>query len=149
MAGVFFTQNTGEVSLSAATAKTIWELTAASNHRVLIHELLLFFKGTTVGNEPVTVELTRFAATGTGSSGTSQKKDPDYSETIQASFKYNDTVEPSSQTALKTWYIHPQSGMIYPLPINRLWPVPGGDLVGIRCTADDAVTVGLSVELEE
>ncbi len=149
MAGVYFTMGTGEISLSAATAKTILEVTAASNHRVLIHEIAVMFKGVTVSNEPVTVELTRFAATGTGTGGTPQKVDPDYSETIQASFKYNDTAEPATQTVLRSWAIHPQSGIIYPLPINRPIPVPGGDLIGIRCTADDVVTVLADIVAEE
>lgn len=149
MAGVFFTMNTGEISLTGASAKTIWEMTAAANHRILIHELSIMFKGTAVGNEPVTIELTRFATTGTGTAGTSQKVDPDYSETLQATWKYNDTVEPASQTALRTWYIHPQSGIIYPLPFDRLIPIPGADLIGIRCTADDAVTVGALILAEE
>ncbi len=149
MAGVFFTMNTGEVSLVATTAKTIFEMTAAANQRVLIHELAIMFKGVTVGNEPVTIELTRFATTGTGTGGTSQKVDPDYSETIQATWKYNDSVEPGSQTVLRTWYIHPQSGIIYPLPFDRLIPVPGADLIGIRCTADDVVIVGAHVLAEE
>ena len=149
MAGVFFTMNTGEISLVAATAKTIWEMTAAANHRALIHEISIMFKGVSVSKEPVTIELTRFATTGTGTGGTSQKVDPDYSETLQATWKYDDSVEPGSQTVLRTWYIHPQSGMIYPLPFDRLIPVPGADLIGIRCTADDVVVAGAYVVAEE
>jgi hypothetical protein len=141
MAGVFFHMDTGEVSLIAATAKTVIEIAAAANHRCLIHEMTVMFKGITVTNEPVTVELTRFAASGTGTAGTPQKLDPDYSEAIQTGFEYNHSVEPASQTVLRTWAIHPQSGIIYPLPINRPEPIPGGDFLGIRCTADDAVTV--------
>ena len=149
MAGVFFTMNTGEVALVATTAKTILEITAASNHRVLLHEISVMFKCVSVTSEPVTIQLTRFATTGTGTAGTSQKVDPDYSETLQATWKYNDSVEPATQTVLRTWYIHPQSGMIYPLPFDRLIPIPGADLVGIRCTADDVVTVGAFVLAEE
>ena len=149
MAGVLFYMDTGEVSLSAATAKTVIEITGATNHRVLLHEIGIFFKGVTVGNEPVTIQLTRFATTGTGTAGTAQKFDADYSETIQTTWKYNDSVEPASQTVLRSWYIHPQSGIVYPLPFDRPIPISGGDLAGIRCTADDAVTVGISILAEE
>ena len=149
MSGIFFTMNTPEVSLVATTAKTIFEMTAAANHRVFLHEISIMFKGISVSNEPVTIELTRFATTGTGTAGTSQKVDPDYSETLQATWKYNDSVEPATQTVLRTWYIHPQSGMIYPLPFDRSIPIPGSDLIGIRCTADDAVTVGAYFVAEE
>lgn len=149
MAGVYFYMDTGEISLGAATAKTCIEIGAAANHRVLIHEISVMFKGTAVANEPVTVQLTRFAATGTGTAGTANKYDPDYSETLQTAWEYNSTVEPASQTVLKTWAIHPQAGIVQPLPFDRPIPVPGGDFVGIRCTADDAVTVLVSVVAEE
>ena len=76
MAGVFFYMDTGEVSLSAATPKTAIEVLAATNHRCLIHEVTVMFKGSAVGNEPVTVELTRFPASGIGTAGTEQKKHP-------------------------------------------------------------------------
>lgn len=149
MAGVHFTMDTGEVALVAATAKTVIEVTAAANHRCLIREMTIMFKGVAVSNEPVTVELTRFATTGTGSAGTEQKVDPDYSETIQTSFKFDDSAEPASQTVLRTWAIHPQSGVILPLPFDRPIPIPGADLIGIRCTADDAVNALVHMVAEE
>ena len=149
MAGVFFTMTTGEVTLVAATAKTAIEVLAATNHRCLIHEIRVMFKGTTVANEPVTIEEIRFTGSGTGTAGTEVKRMVDDSEALQTSFEYNHTVEPTGITVLSNWYIHPQSGIVQPLPINRPISVPGGDFWGIRCTADDAVTVGVHIEAEE
>jgi hypothetical protein len=149
MAGVFFTMTTGEVSLIAATAKTVIEVAAAANHRCLIHEIRVMFKGTTVANEPVTIEEIQFTGSGTGSAGTARKRMVDDSETLQTGFEYNHSAEPTGITVVSNWYIHPQSGIVQPLPINRPIPVPGGDFWGIRCTADDAVTVGVHIEAEE
>jgi hypothetical protein len=149
MAGVHFTMDTGEVSLSAATTKTAIEVAAAANHRCHIHEMRIMFKGVSVSNEPVTVEEIRIGTSGTGSAGTAVKRMPDDSETLQTGFEYNHSAEPTGITVLSTWYIHPQSGIVQPLPINRPIPIPGGDLWGIRCTADDAVTVGVHIEAEE
>lgn len=149
MAGVGFYMTAGEIALSAATAKTIIEVTAAANHRVRIDSIGFFFDSTTVTNEPVVVELIRITTTGTGTDGTPQKLDPDYSETLAVDFKYNFTSEPTGITVLKTWNIHPQSGYEVVLPLNRPIWLPGGDLIGIRCTAPDAVNVVVNVEGEE
>lgn len=149
MAGVLFWADTGEVSLSAATAKTCLEIGAAANHRVLIHQLSVMFKGTTAGNEPATVELTRFAASGTGTAVTEVKFDETDDETIQTACEHTATVEPAAQTVLQTWSVHPSSGVIWTAPITNPIPIKGGGFAGIRITADDAVTVTVNALLEE
>lgn len=149
MSAVGFFMTTGEVSLVATTAKTVIAVTGGTNHRSLIKTIGVFFKGTTVANEPVTVDLIRSTNAGTGTAGTPIKVDPDMSETLQIDFVYNLTVEPTGITVLKTWYIHPQSGYEIVLPFDAPYPLPGGDFMGIRCTADDAVTVGINLEGEE
>lgn len=146
MAGVGFIMSAAEIALVASTAKTIIEITAAANHRALLEQFGFFFDGATVTNEPVVVELISITTTGTGSAGTAQKKDPDMSETLQTSFKYNMTVEPTGITVLKRWNIHPQSGYEVIQPLTSPWPLPGADLIGIRCTAPDAVNVIVNVE---
>jgi hypothetical protein len=149
MAGVGFYMTAGEIALSAATAKTIIEVTATVNHRVRIDSLGFFFDGTSVTGQPVVVELIRIGTTGTGSAGTPQKLDPDASESLQVDFKYDMSVEPTGITVLKTWNIHPQSGYEVILPLTRPIWIPGGDLIGIRCTAPGAVNVLVNVEGEE
>ena len=149
MAGVGFYMSAAEIALVATVAKTIIEVTAAANHRALLEQIGFFFDGVTVGNEPVVVELIRIGTTGTGSAGTPIKRDPDMSETLQVDFKYNFTVEPTGITVLKRWNIHPQSGYEVILPITAPIPLPGGDLVGIRCTAPDVVNVLVNVEGQE
>ena len=140
---------TGEVSLVAATAKTVIAVTGGTNHRSLIKTIGIFFKGTTVSNEPVTVDLIRCTSAGTGTAGAPVKVDPDMSETLQIDFVTNNSAEPSGITVLKSWYIHPQSGYEIVLPFDGPYPLPGGDFMGIRCTADNVVTVGINLEGEE
>ena len=149
MSGVGFYMTTGEVSLVATTAKTVIEVTAAANHRAVIKKLHLWFKGTSVTEESVTVDLIRIGTTGTGSAGTPTKRDPDMSETLQVDFKYNFTVEPTGITVLETFSIHPQSGYAEVLPIEWPIPIPGGDLYGIRCNSDNNVTVIANILGEE
>jgi hypothetical protein len=149
MSGVGFYMTTGEVALSAATAKTVIEVTAAANHRAVIKKIHLWFKGVSVTDESVTVDLIRIATTGTGSAGTPVKRDPDMPETLAVDFKHTFTVEPTGVTVLETFSIHPQSGYAEVLPIEWPIPIPGGDLWGIRCTADNAVSVIANVLGEE
>lgn len=149
MSGVGFYMTTPETTLDAATAETVIEVTAAANHRAHITKTIVSFKGKTVTNEPVTVELIRIGTTGTGTSGTATKVDPDMSETLQTSFKHTMTVEPTGITVLETYYIHPQGLLVEYLPIEAPIPIPGGDLWGVRCTADEAVTVGVSLKGNE
>ncbi len=149
MSGVGFYMTTPEVSLVAATAKTVIELTAAANHRVLIKKIHWWFKGVAVTDESVTVEFIRIGTTGTGSAETPEKRDADMSETLQVDFKSNFTVEPTGITVLETFSVHPQAGYAEMLPIEFPIPVPGGDLWGIRFTADVAVNVIANIIGEE
>ena len=149
MSSVGFYMATGEISLVATVGKTIIEVTAGANHRVIITSIGIFFKGKVVGNEPVTIDLIRIGTTGTGDAATPQKVDPDMSETLQVDFKEDMSVEPTGITVLKTWFIHPQSGIEIILPFDRPIIIPGSDLLGIWCKADEAVVVGCNVEGEE
>lgn len=149
MAGVGFYMSTAEVALAAATAKTVIEITAGANHRALVEQFGFFFDGISGTDQPVVVELIRIGTTGTGTAGTPVKRDPDMSETLQVDFKYNFTVEPTGITVLKRWNIHPQSGYEVILPITGLYPIPGGDLLGLRFTAPAVVNVIVNVEGQE
>lgn len=148
MSGVAFTCNTGEVT-GITTAKTILGLLAASNHRVHIKGVIISFKGLVVTNEPVTIEFIRWSADGTGSAGTPQKVNNGDNETLQASFKYNYSAEPTTPTVLQSFSVHPQGTWGYERPIEAPIPVIGGGYWGIRITADDSITAMASIECEE
>lgn len=149
MAGVGFYISVVEVALVATVAKTVVEVTAAANHRVLLEQFGFFFDGISVTAEPVVVELIRIGTTGTGTDGTPVKRDPDMSEALQVDFKYNFTVEPTGITVLKRWNIHPQSGYENILTLTAPIPVPGSDLIGFRFTAPTGVNVIVNIEGQE
>lgn len=148
MSGVNVFINTPEIA-SITTAKTLVGILAATNHRVHIKKIGVWLKGTTVTNEPITIEFIRFTSDGTGTSGTVVKEDPDAPEATQVSFKHTYTVEPTGVTVLEFMYIHPQSGVLQWLPIEQPIPINGGDYWGVRATADNAVTGGVSIKAEE
>lgn len=148
MSGVNVVLSAGEIALVATTAKTVIEITAASNHRVLIEEISFMFDGVTVSNQPVFVEEIVIGTTGTGTGGTVNKRG-DYGETPELSYKYNMSAEPTGITVVKRYNIHPQAGILIPLPITRPIPIPGGDLWGLRMTANENVNVVVNVEANE
>ena len=153
MSGLHFIMSAGEIALAAATtAKTMFEITAAANHGCQIKQLSFFFDGVTVGDEPILTEFLRVTGTCTGSAGTEVKMNPDDPETIQTSFKYNATVEPTGVTVMKLFNIHPQGGYELVFPIDQPWPIRGGDLFAIRMTiptGGTAINTVINAECEE
>ena len=149
MAGVRFHGTSGEVSLSAATAKTPIEITAAANQRVLVKGIEVFFKGTSSTDTPVPVVIKRMTTTGTGTTLTFEKNNEGDDETIQTSGKINDTVEPTYGNTIKTWEIHPQTGLILFFPFGDELVIKGGNKIGIQVTAAQAQTVVVNLYLEE
>ena len=97
MAGLRLHVPTGEVSLAASTAKTVFTLTAPSNHRVLIRGIEIFFKGTSSTDTPVKIEISRITTDGgTASTPTVAKNDENSGETPLSTVKSAYTVEPST-----------------------------------------------------
>ena len=130
MAGLLFHIPSGEVSLSAGVAKTVLEVLAAANHRAKVLAVEVFFKGTSTTDTPVKVDIARITTTGTGSAGTTVKNDADDDEVVQTTFEFNSTVEPTYGAVLKTWEIHPQTGLILAFPLGQEIIINGGDLLG-------------------
>ncbi len=159
MAGIKFRATTQEVSLTAATAKTVAQLVAATNHRALVRALEVMFKGTASGDTPVKIELVRQSTAGTGTAVTTAangfcKDDPTVNETLQTAFNKDFSAEPTTSEMLKVWEIHPQTGVIYPLAFD--WPVQvpgdsGNNLhrLALKMTAAQAQTVVVNIDGEE
>lgn len=151
MAGLRLHVPTGEVSLSANTAKTVITLTAPSNHRVLIRGIEVFFKGISPTDTPVKIEISRITTDGgTASSPTIAKNDENAGETPLSTVKSAYSAEPSTYgNNLKTWEIQPQTGLINWFPPGEEIVVNGGNEIGIRMTAGQAETVSCNVYYEE
>lgn len=151
MAGLQFTAKpAAEVALVAATPKTVLTVTAPSNHRDKLGGFGISFDGTVAGNEPVVVELMRFTGgTGTGTTVTPTKVDDSIAEAIQSTSKSNYSAEPTAGEILDVKEIHPQTGYekYYPFGWEKI--IGGGDMMGIRCTAPQAVNCYPFMDCEE
>ncbi len=152
MAGIVAHVNSGEVALVANTAKTILQIKAPANQRVLVKSIRLFGKAAAGGTGvPVKVRLTRSTANfGTFSAATPGKNDTSDSETLQATAGSNATVEPTTPTDTGLLYEVPdQSGIIEFLPPGMEIRIPGGAALNIEATSTGTPTVAAQVTYEE
>jgi hypothetical protein len=152
MARSFFTAaNVSSKALVAATAQTVLQITAPTNQRVAVQQITISFDGTVNTNTPVKVVVFRQTTAGTASSSTATivKKDNDVSTNIQTAVKDTFTAEPSSGDQHWICFIHPQTGVIYPLPIPGEIILAGGGRLGVVCTAPQAVDALVTIEGEE
>lgn len=153
MAGVLCHVNSGEVALVAATAKTVLQIKAPAQQRLLIKGLRIFGKQSAGGTDPVVkVRMTRSSANfGTGSAATPAKNDPSDAETLQATAASDFTAEPTGPTdGGLMWELQPQTGMIEFLPFGQEIKVPGGQSVNFECTSPSGTpTVMIEASYEE
>lgn len=151
MSAGYTVETTGDIALTAATAKTILSVINAANSLIRLVEIGVSFDGVSGTAEPVTVELcsSTQATAGTSTSHTPvQCRGP--TRTVQATGARNYTAEPTVLTVLKRWLVHPQTGMVIQFPLGREpEQVTTADALCIRCTAPAAVNVQGYLEVEE
>lgn len=149
MAGVMFKCSTAEVA-TTTNLRTIIQVQAGSNHRVLVHEWSISFDGTSNSAEPILVELVRQTSDGTmGSSLTPFKYNTGDDETVQASIRDTATVEPNGDDVLDIQEVHPQTGYTWQAPYGRSIPIVGGGRLGIRVTAGASINCVATMTCEE
>lgn len=150
MAGLSWTAKpTAEVSLAAATAKTVLQVTAPANQRVKIKGWGVYFDGTSVSAEPVEIKLMRQTTSGTMTSVTPEKCDDSLPETVQSTAGVNASVEPTYGGVLQYREIHPQAGYEHSFGVGDEDWIKGGGRVGIVCTAPATVNVIPWIKCEE
>lgn len=152
MAGLLCYVNSGEVALVASTPKSVLQLKAPTNQRLLIKTLRFMGKQPAGGTDtPVKVRMTRSSANfGTFSAATPGKNNPSDAETIQTTCGANATVEPTSPTDSGLWWeFQPQSGLIEPLPMDAAIEIPGGQSVQFEATSGATPTLMFTVAFEE
>lgn len=149
MAGVHFHDVTIEISTTTAL-KTLWQLAAAANVRVLLHAFTISFKGVAPTDAPIRVDILRQTTAGSG--GTSQahtKHNPGDAETIQCTSLYGITTEPTAGDVLESFYVHPQGRREFVARYEKQKQIPGGTRLGVRVLAGVAVNAIFSGDLEE
>lgn len=141
----------GDVALSAATAKTVLNVIAASGRIVEITEIGVGFDNTVTTNEAVVVELCKStqATAGTSTSVTpTQIVGPTVAVAATAAKNY--TAEPTVLTAIQEWQIEPKSGqLIEQFPLGEQIVSDVAKAVALRCTAPNAVNARAYLKFRE
>jgi len=140
---------TAEVALSAAVARTVIQMVAPANHRVVLTGWGVYFDGTSANAEPVQVEIVLQTTAGTMSALTPAKKDTSLPETLLTTAQHSASAEPTTTDVLDVIECHPQGGYEKAAPLMTEIVVGGGKRIGIRCTAPAGVNVRAKLEFEE
>jgi len=153
MAGILARANSGEVSFTAATAKTALQIVAASNHRVKILGITMSGKSASPTDQPIKYRILRQTDAGTSSAGTagthlSKNNDAD-DETLQTAVRQTVTAEPTGGDVLEVGEFHPQNGLKWFFPFGQEVIVKGGGRLGIELTAPANQTAAVSIDFEE
>jgi len=148
MAGLICIAQTQEVSLLGATPKTVIQISAPANQRLKVKRWGIFFDGVNGSAEPVQVRLLRQTTAGTMSTMTPVKQVAG-NETVQTTAQYNATAEPTAGDVIDVAEVHPQSGYEVIIPFDMPIEIPGGERIGIECTAPDAVNARGKIVFEE
>jgi len=152
MAGLLATATSGEVALVASTAKSVLQIKAPANQRILIRQIEFYGKQPAGGTDtPVKVRMTRSSANfGTFSAAVASKNDFGAGETLQGTYGANASVEPTSPTdSGRLWEFNPQTGAAFILPPDQPIIVPGGQSVQFEMTSGATPTVVATAVVEE
>jgi hypothetical protein len=148
MADIICIAQTPEIALAVATAKTVLQVTAATNHRVKILGWGVFFDGVNTAAEPVQVRVLRQTTAGT-SSGLSPVPLRPATETLQSVCSYGHTVEPTASDVMDVIECHPQQGYEVKFPMGQEIIIGGGGRLGIECISPAVVNVRAKFFYEE
>lgn len=143
MSGVGFRANTAQVA-TGTSAKTIMQIIAASNHRVVLNKIVVSFEGVTVTDAPIQVRVLRQSTAGTMSALT-LVKDGDTAETLEVTATHTASAEPTAGDVLESQLVHPQSSRVFVGP----YIIPGGGRLGVEVTAAVGVDCIVSAYGEE
>ena len=153
MAGLKLKITSGEVA-TVNGVKTLLQIKAAANQRVVIRGIRIFGKDlTTTTNAPVKIRMTR-STSAFGSSASSvgviAKNDPSDAETIQTTVTSNFNSEPTSPTDAGLWWeLQPQTLLEEFYGPGEEIKIPGGQSLQFEVTAGAVSTMVISVDAEE
>lgn len=148
MAGVRGKLVTPEIA-TGTVAKTLLQLIAASNHRVILKSFSISFKGVTTTDPPVFVRLLRQTTAGTGTSNPPVKANSSDDETLQTTGTRAMSAEPTAGDVLWSGEVHPQNAHKEFYQWGEEDIVPGGGRVGIEVTSSVSVSAVCVISFEE
>lgn len=143
-----YSVDSGAVALTAATAKTVVEISTPSTQTNRLVELDIGCDATGTGT--LKVELIQ-ATSGTGTAYTPKKFNGESQNRVaNTTAKTNDTVEPTSVTVLRTWeFPLPLGGFAIQQPLGREHYMPPSVMYGYRLTASIGANAFVTVLFEE
>ena len=150
MAGILAVAQTGELATGGGSVqKTLLQVVAAANHRVLVKEISISFTGQSSTAKPIEVEVARQSDAGTSSALTPEKLNESDQETLQTTARENASVEPTTGNTIQSEVVHPQSGYTWQAPFGAAIVIQGGDRLGLMVTAAADVNAVCRMVFEE
>lgn len=151
MAALNLSVPSGEVSLTASTAKTVITARAPAQQMLRILGVEIFGKGISNTDTPIKIEVSRITTDGgTASTITPSPNDDDYTATPQGTYKGNYTSEPVTYGAnLRIWEVHPQTSLIYMFPMGQEIILKNNNEIGFRATSGQTETISINLIIEE
>lgn len=140
------------IALSAATAKTIFELATPSTTGAVIVDWSVTFDGTTATNTPVKVEFGRFSAAVTTATTVTPSKVNYACNAIasQSTTKHTCTSEGAGTASdVLIYRVPPTSGLILQDPLDYQWHIPASSFFRIRVTAAQTVNISFTARWSE
>lgn len=150
MAGLrLLAANTIDVALAAATAKTVIQINAPTNQRLLVRRIGIFFNGASTTAIPVLIQALTKSTAGTSTPLTLTKVITSDPETIQSTAGENFTVEGTTGVMQDEWLIHPQMGLDITLAFAQELVVIGGARFALVMTAPASVSLRAKIFFDE
>jgi len=151
MAAGYIIETTGDVSLVAATAKTVLNFIAAANALFRVCEFAVSFDGISATAEPATIELcySTQATAGTNTAFTPVQI-RGATRPVPGTAARSYSAEPTTLTTWKRWLVHPQTGIEMQFPLGREpEEIVTADGVCLRVTAPATLNCQAYMEIEE
>lgn len=143
---------TADIALSAATAKSVLGIRGNAAFGVDLIGIRFGFDGVSGSAEPVTIDLcyATFATNAPGTNSTSRTPAQLYGRVLTHGFTggSNWTAEPTVLTVIDSWLWHPQSGIIYDVPLGTSYDSAFSEGFVLRMTAPAAVNVNAGFKFE-
>lgn len=159
MAGLFLTATNSVASIGTSTTKTLLSVKAASGHRVRVQGVKVTFNGTSATDVPALVTLTNSPATGgttsalSASYGIQFKNFGDGAAGLAAQSSATAwSVEPSTNTILGEFQVHPQTAFVLYWPTGQEYYLSGANYFSVRVTTGSsfsASSVTVDIDFEE
>ena len=148
MSDLFGVAPTPAVALAAATAKTVLQITAPTNHRVKVLGWGVFFDGVSATGVPVRVRILRQTTAGTMTSLTPLKTAP-RAETLLTTAQHTATAEPTAGDLIDEVLVHPQQGYDVKFTPGQELVLGSTDRVGIECLSSAVINAYAKFFFEE